>query len=72
MIFNLGLHIDRGIQATTDCKALEEIEIRRRLFWGAFISEKLQSLYLGRPFFIHEIDTQVPKVRVLVLKRAAG
>jgi hypothetical protein len=64
MIMNLGLHLDADSYTTTFGKrrTLEEVEIRRRLFWGAFISEKLQSLYLGRPFLIHENDTLVPKV----------
>lgn len=64
MIINLGLHLDADSYSTSFSKkkTLEETEIRRRLFWGAFVSEKLQSLYLGRPFLIHESDTHVPKV----------
>lgn len=64
MIMNLGLHLDSNDLTSdpTRKKTLEEVEIRRRLFWGAFISEKLQSLYLGRPFSIHERDVHVPKV----------
>lgn len=63
MIMNLGLHLDAVSNTTSGDKRKtpEEIEIRRRLFWGAFVSEKLQSLYLGRPFIIHESDTHVPK-----------
>lgn len=64
MIMNLGLHLDAVSNTASggNRKTPEEIEIRRRLFWGAFVSEKLQSLYLGRPFIIHESDTHVPKV----------
>lgn len=63
MILNLGLHLD--MTPSTDPKgqpSLEDIEIRRRVFWGAFVSEKLQSLYLGRPFFLDIRDIHVPKV----------
>lgn len=56
MVYDLGLHLD--------CKEVagnaEDIEIRRRLFWGAFICDKLQSLYFGRPFTIQLRDTHVP------------
>lgn len=63
MIMNLGLHLDADSYAADPSKkkTLEEVEIRRRLFWGAFVSEKLQSLYLGRPFLIHGSDIHVPK-----------
>ena len=64
MIMNLGLHLDSNDLTSdpTKKKTLEEVEIRRRIFWGAFISEKLQRLYLGRPFSIHDRDVHVPKV----------
>jgi hypothetical protein len=55
MIYDLGLHLDPV--ETTD--VLEEIEIRRRVFWGAFVCDKLQSLYLGRPMAIHVRDSRV-------------
>lgn len=71
MIINLGLHLDSDSCNTSFSKkkTLEETEIRRRLFWGAFVSEKLQSLYLGRPFLIHESDIHVPKVCQIRLTR---
>ncbi|KAI0904536.1 fungal-specific transcription factor domain-containing protein [Ustulina deusta] len=55
MVFDLGLNQESKVQA---CDA-EEIEIRRRVFWGAFICEKLQGLYLGRPVFIQPRDVHV-------------
>lgn len=55
MVYDLGLHIDP--RETTD--APEEREIRRRVFWGAFICDKLQSLYLGRPVAINLRDCHV-------------
>ncbi|EEY18009.1 conserved hypothetical protein [Verticillium alfalfae VaMs.102] len=38
----------------------EDLEIRRRVFWGAFVVDKIQSLYQGRPVTIKESDTLVP------------
>lgn len=55
MVYDLGLHLDP--RHTTDNP--EEIEIRRRVFWGAFVCDKLQSLYLGRPVAISLRDSQV-------------
>ena len=57
MVYDLGLHLD--YKATT--ANAEDIEIRRRVFWGAFICDKLQSLYLGRPMTIHLRDAHVSR-----------
>ncbi|KAF9888596.1 hypothetical protein FE257_008528 [Aspergillus nanangensis] len=57
MVYDLGLHLDP--QETTDMA--EEIEIRRRVFWGAFVCDKLQSLYLGRPVAINLRDSRVSR-----------
>lgn len=57
MVYDLGLHLDP--RQTTDNP--EEIEIRRRVFWGAFVCDKLQSLYLGRPVAINLRDSQVSR-----------
>ncbi|KAJ5082760.1 hypothetical protein N7532_011803 [Penicillium argentinense] len=55
MVYDLGLHIDRkGVEND----AVGE-EARKRIFWGAFICDKLQSLYLGRPFAIKLRDAHV-------------
>jgi hypothetical protein len=55
MVYDLGLHLD--------CKEVagnaEDVDIRRRVFWGAFICDKLQSLYFGRPFTIQLRDIHV-------------
>lgn len=55
MVYDLGLHLD--------CKEIsgnaEDVEIRRRVFWGAFICDKLHSLYLGRPYMIPLRDAHV-------------
>ncbi|KAI1443755.1 fungal-specific transcription factor domain-containing protein [Annulohypoxylon stygium] len=56
MVYDLGLHVDTQEVNTSN---VEEVEIRRRVFWGAFICEKLQSLYLGRPPIIGLRDASV-------------
>ncbi|KAF5604188.1 Nit-4-like protein [Fusarium pseudocircinatum] len=57
MVYDLGLHLDPK-QTTEDP---EEIEIRRRVLWGAFVCDKLQSLYMGRPVAINLRDSQVSR-----------
>ena len=44
---------------------VEDIEARRRIYWGCYISDKLISLVLGRPVHllyneakVHEVQTQ--------------
>ncbi|EPE10138.1 nitrogen assimilation transcription factor nira [Ophiostoma piceae UAMH 11346] len=67
MVYDLGLHLDnngppataRTMSSTTT--APEELEIRRRVFWGAFICEKLQSIYLGRPATIQLRDAHASR-----------
>ncbi|OAL28759.1 hypothetical protein AYO22_02624 [Fonsecaea multimorphosa] len=55
MVYDLGIHLDCNVDGLT----VEDIELRRRLFWSAFIYDKIQSLYLGRPFMIHPEDANV-------------
>ena len=57
MIYDLGLHLDP--KETTD--STEQVEIRRRVFWGAFVADKLQALYLGRPAAINLRDSHVSR-----------
>ncbi|KAJ5556677.1 hypothetical protein N7494_000592 [Penicillium frequentans] len=57
MIYDLGLYLEPPTKANKF--NIEEIEIRRRVFWGAFVCEKLQSLYLGRPPAIRLQDVRV-------------
>jgi Fungal specific transcription factor domain len=60
MVYDLGLHLDSRKSADLHRRTVEDLEIRRRVFWGAFICDKLQSLYLGRPATIQCRDAQVP------------
>ena len=57
MVYDLGLHLDP--KETND--DTEQVEIRRRVFWGAFVCDKLQSLYLGRPVAINLKDSHVSR-----------
>ncbi|KAF5002429.1 hypothetical protein FGRMN_441 [Fusarium graminum] len=57
MVYDLGLHLD----PKTTTESSEEIEIRRRVFWGAFVCDKLQSLYMGRPVAINLHDSKVSR-----------
>ncbi|CAK7229465.1 hypothetical protein SEUCBS140593_007255 [Sporothrix eucalyptigena] len=58
MIIDLGMHVD-GLRGTSGLSE-EDVEIRRRVFWGAFVVDKIQSLYQGRPVSLQEIETSVP------------
>ncbi|CAK7237337.1 hypothetical protein SBRCBS47491_009941 [Sporothrix bragantina] len=58
MIIDLGMHVD-GLGKTSGLSK-EDVEIRRRVFWGAFVVDKIQSLYQGRPVSLQEIETSVP------------
>jgi len=57
MVYDLGLHLDP--QGTSYDE--EEIEIHRRVFWGAFVCDKIQSLYLGRPVAMNLRDSHVSR-----------
>jgi hypothetical protein len=35
--------------------------MKRRLYWGAFMTDKFQSLDLGRPPVLHSVHARVPK-----------
>ncbi|KAI9148194.1 PrpF protein [Paramyrothecium foliicola] len=57
MLIDLGLHVDaRSTRRFSD----EDLEIRRRVFWGAFVVDKIQSLYQGRPVSLKDTDALVP------------
>lgn len=57
MITDLGVHVDLSkLKRCSD----EDLEIRRRVFWGAFVVDKIQSLYQGRPVSLKESDALVP------------
>ncbi|KAL4887400.1 PrpF protein-domain-containing protein [Aspergillus karnatakaensis] len=57
MLTDLGMHVDlTNMYRFSD----EDLEIRRRVFWAAFVVDKIQSLYQGRPVSLKETDALVP------------
>ena len=63
MIIDLGYHLDnqKSPQSSENMRlsALDK-EIRRRVYWGAYATDKSQSLYLGRPPGLHQSDSSTP------------
>lgn len=65
MITDLGCHL--GIQNDNPQSVVEarstalDFEIRRRVYWGAFMNDKFQSLFLGRPPALCAAEARVPK-----------
>ncbi|KAF4438260.1 hypothetical protein FACUT_5125 [Fusarium acutatum] len=60
MIIDLGLHIDGSARRSSKRASAEDTEIERRVFWATFISDKVQSIYQGRPTRLREHDNRVP------------
>ncbi|KAF1972047.1 hypothetical protein BU23DRAFT_469545 [Bimuria novae-zelandiae CBS 107.79] len=60
MIVDLGMHVEAPKLTSHRKFSDEDSEIRRRVFWAAFVVDKIQSLYQGRPVTIKESDTLVP------------
>ncbi|KAF5613679.1 Nit-4-like protein [Fusarium tjaetaba] len=60
MIIDLGLHIDGPARRSSKKVTAEDTEIERRVFWATFISDKVQSIYQGRPTRLREHDNRVP------------
>ncbi|KAJ5485423.1 hypothetical protein N7539_005411 [Penicillium diatomitis] len=59
MIIDLGMHVDATMLSNMRRLSDEDLEIRRRVFWGAFVVDKIQSLYQGRPASLQDFDTKV-------------
>ncbi|KAK8164668.1 fungal-specific transcription factor domain-containing protein [Phyllosticta citrichinensis] len=58
---DLGLQRDPNhwISKDPSLTSPEDVQIRRRIYWGAYLSDKLISLFLGRPVSLHEDDGMV-------------
>lgn len=61
MAQDLGFQKDpkRWISHDASLAAEEDLEIRRRIFWGCYSSDKLISLVLGRPVYLLYDDAEV-------------
>ncbi|KAF5620115.1 Nit-4-like protein [Fusarium sp. NRRL 52700] len=60
MLVDLGLHVDGPARRSSKKASAEDTEIERRVFWATFISDKVQSIYQGRPTRLREHDNRVP------------
>ncbi|KAJ5386986.1 hypothetical protein N7509_009527 [Penicillium cosmopolitanum] len=56
MVIDLGCHLESS--ASSRCTAIEQ-EMKKRIYWAAFVGDKLQSLFLGRPYTMHESNGTV-------------
>ncbi|KEF52289.1 uncharacterized protein A1O9_11529 [Exophiala aquamarina CBS 119918] len=58
MAFDIGLHLPSDkLQLYVKSLTIEDIEIRKRLFWSCYTWDKILSLYLGRmPGFTPAVD----------------
>ncbi|KJX97205.1 Nitrogen assimilation transcription factor nit-4 like protein [Zymoseptoria brevis] len=62
MIIDIGIHVDATLMPNVRGLQEEDIEIRRRVFWSAFVIDKIQSLYQGRPATLQVSQCDVPTV----------
>lgn len=60
MLADLGLHVDATLLPSFQRLSDEDIEVRRRVYWAAFVVDKMQSLYQGRPATLRAREDQVP------------
>ncbi|KAF2649614.1 hypothetical protein K491DRAFT_610426 [Lophiostoma macrostomum CBS 122681] len=60
---DLGLHLDTQAYLNAGVLDVEEALVRRVLFWGVFIHERMWSLYLGRPVSLDEKAITTPPYR---------
>lgn len=60
MLADLGLHVDATMLPNLQRLSEEDIEIRRRIYWAAFVVDKMQSLYQGRPATLRARGEHVP------------
>ena len=64
MIIDLGGHLMTGLrEASGDPRGIQgdiEREMRKRLYWGAFIIDTTQSLYFGRPASLPLAEARMP------------
>ncbi|PKS13406.1 hypothetical protein jhhlp_000177 [Lomentospora prolificans] len=67
MILDLGCHMmlapDYQSGAVSSGRKLRldvELEMRKRLYWGAYATDATQALYLGRPCMFASVEARVP------------
>ncbi|RMJ27046.1 Pfam:BB1 [Aspergillus sp. HF37] len=63
MIIDLGYHLDIATSPQTDPNirlSATDMEIRKRVYWGAYVCDTFQSLFLGRPPTLLKVDCHIP------------
>ncbi|KAJ9612131.1 hypothetical protein H2200_003728 [Cladophialophora chaetospira] len=66
MLIDLGCHLLTEARLSADVSSDPQLltdverEMRKRLYWGAFITDATQSLYLGRKPVLQTADARVP------------
>ncbi|KAL3444533.1 fungal-specific transcription factor domain-containing protein [Aspergillus insuetus] len=69
MVQDLGFHQDPrfvvrdGVAGNT----ASVYEMRRRIYWGCYIADKIISLYFGRPVFLHAEDAAVNPIDPIIM-----
>ena len=64
MMLDLGYHLDIPSVSENEGKfrlSPTDAEIRRRVYWGAYATDKFQSLFLGRPPAVPISDCNIPQ-----------
>ncbi|PMB67308.1 putative transcriptional regulatory protein [Beauveria bassiana] len=60
MIIDLGIHTERHPTQFTSIYKAEKVELHRRVFWAAFILDKIHAIYQGRPARLSGTNISVP------------
>ncbi|KAM3497447.1 hypothetical protein MY10362_009207 [Beauveria mimosiformis] len=60
MIIDLGIHTERHPTQSTSIHYAERVEVHRRVFWAAFILDKIHAIYQGRPARLSGDNVSVP------------
>lgn len=61
MIIELGCHLSVNPKQSEAESDIIGTEVRKRLYWGAFVIDKFQSLYLGRAPALRQSEARVSK-----------
>ncbi|OAA69333.1 Transcription factor [Akanthomyces lecanii RCEF 1005] len=60
MVIDLGIHTERHPTRSTSDYCAEGVEAHRRVFWAAFILDKMHAIYQGRPARLSGANVSVP------------
>ncbi|KAJ5503526.1 transcriptional regulator family: Fungal Specific TF, partial [Penicillium fimorum] len=61
LAFDLALHIDLSSYVARGSVTAADAELRRTVFWAAYMVDHLVGFYLGRPFYTNMEDVTVKK-----------